>query len=423
MIFYFVDIYLLDIHSVNFIFRADTYYWIDLKGIFLTVQSKSSTTNRRVNMLTSSAESFEIRVIKNWNDFATLKEDWQNLLVQSDADNLFLTWEWMDCWRIVQGELITPLIIVIQDSQGILAIAPFYIQQYRLAHLVTYKALRFMGDKSSGAEYSDFIVKAGNSVELKRMLWNHLLSSNVKPCWDFIWFTNVSTWTFGGEALLQSLSVIKELKFNKRTTDFAQVALSNFNTGLLPKLSKSLRTNIRQTMRRLDKMGPWRVEVSSADSSVNDHLNKLFLLHNKHWQNTGFGSFERNPELVDFYRVFVPLALKKGWLRLLRLESNGEIQAMQLGYVYNNEFLAIQEGFNPDFIPGIGQVLRYYSFTNCQEEGLSCYDFLGVYTDHKRRWLADKKLGSNIFIWHPKMKNIPFSIQEIWPTGRYLKPI
>jgi CelD/BcsL family acetyltransferase involved in cellulose biosynthesis len=176
-------------------------------------------------------------------------------------------------------------------------------------------------------------------------------------------------------------------------------------------------------MRRLDKMGPWRVEVSSADSSVNDHLNKLFLLHNKHWQNTGFGSFERNPELVDFYRVFVPLALKKGWLRLLRLESNGEIQAMQLGYVYNNEFLAVQEGFNPDFIPGIGQVLRYYSFTNCQEEGLSCYDFLGVYTDHKRRWLADKKLGSNIFIWHPKMKNIPFSIQEIWPTGRYLKPI
>ena len=41
----------------------------------------------------------------------------------------------------------------------IVAIAPFYMQTYRLAHLLTYRALRFFGDKGTGSEYSNFIVK------------------------------------------------------------------------------------------------------------------------------------------------------------------------------------------------------------------------------------------------------------------------
>ncbi|MFT6925944.1 MAG: CelD/BcsL family acetyltransferase involved in cellulose biosynthesis [Psychromonas sp.] len=371
-------------------------------------------------MLVSNIESFVFRVIKDWNDFATLKEDWQKLLVQSDADNLFLTWEWINCWRITQGKLIKPLIIVIQDSQGIFAIAPFYIQEYRLANLLTYQALRFVGDKGSGSEYSNFIVKKENSIALKSRLWEYLLSPEVKPCWDFIWFTNVKAWAEGGQTLLQSLASVKGLNCNHRNVEFAPTPLNDFSTDFLPKLSKSLRTNIRQTTRRLDKLGSWEMLTCKDDDEISELLEQLFSLHNKHWLHSGLGTFERRPELADFYRLFVPLALKKGWLRLLRLESHGEIQAMQLGYVYNNEFLAIQEGFNPEFIPGIGQVLRYYSFTHCQKEGLSCYDFLGVYTDHKRRWLAEKKIGANLFIWQTKIKNIPFTVKKIWPTGRYL---
>lgn len=95
---------------------------------------------------------------------------------------------------------------------------------------------------------------------------------------------------------------------------------------------------------------------------------------------------------------------------------------MQLGYVYNNQFLAIQEGYNPDFLAGVGHLLRYFSLQNCQREALKGYDFLGIYTDHKRRWLAEKKLGADLFIWQNKIKNIPFAVTEIWPTGRYLKP-
>ncbi|WP_354622652.1 GNAT family N-acetyltransferase [Psychromonas sp. MME2] len=364
-----------------------------------------------------------IKVITEWRDFDSLKDDWEALLRQSDADNIFLTWEWINCWQKAQEAPLKPYIIVIQEDLKPIAIAPFYMQMYRLVNLVTYKALRCLGDKNSGAEYANFIVKAERSDELKTLLWGSLLSPERKDDWDFIWFSNISAWTKGGETLLQSLANVKKLHSHRRKVEFAQTYLNAWPTDFLPKLSKSLRTNIRQTSRRLDKTGPWKIVVSDMVDDISETLEMLFQLHNKHWANAGGGTFQRRPELVDFYRHFVPLALKKGWLWLLRLESQGEIQAMQLGYVYNNQFLAIQEGYNPDFIPGIGQVLRHYSFNQCLREGLDCYDFLGVYTDHKRRWLAEKKLGVNLFIWQNKMKNTPFAVKEIWPTGRYLQPL
>jgi CelD/BcsL family acetyltransferase involved in cellulose biosynthesis len=370
----------------------------------------------------NNKNTYNIQVIKKWDEIEELKESWHLVLSNSGADNLFLTWEWMNCWRKSRQQNTQPLILIVENKDGPLAIAPFYIQKYRLLGVITYRALRFIGDKNSGSEYSDFIVSIKDNDEIKSLIWQYLLSNDVKSLWDFIWFTNVSTWTTDGESFFQSLMSTKKLNYNQRAVEFGQVPLNKLTQDFLPLLSKSLRTNIRQTMRRLDKLGAWEVKTNIDTSNLNFLLENLFLLHNKHWESAGLGSFERSPELTSFYNYFVPVALDKGWLRLYRIEIDGEIQAIQLGYVYNNIFMAIQEGYNPDFLAGTGQVLRYYSYQKCIEEGIKVYDFLGVYTDHKRRWLADKKIGSNFFIWNNKFKNLPFYFKKIWPTGRFLKP-
>lgn len=375
-------------------------------------------------MISRLDKSITIRVIRSWREFEDLRGQWDQILEQSDANNIFLTWQWVDCWRKSQTTEINPLIVVLEEFGEMLAIAPFYLQEYKLCNLVKYKTLRFVADHATGSEYSNFIVKHCDSLNLKTLLWQSLLEPQIKSQWDFIWLTNISAWTAGGKSLLQSLSQVTALLHHQRTVEFAQISLDGVGKDILPKLSKSLRTNIRQTATRLEKLGPWKLEITVEDSELALHLDNLFCLHNRRWQSAGLkGTFERRPELVAFYRAFVPLALENGWLRLLRLEANGEIQAMQLGYVYQNTFLAIQEGYNPEFLPGAGQVLRHFSFNNCIDEELSSYDFLGVYTNHKRRWLADKKFGCNLFIWHDQPKSLPFKLAPIWPTGRYLNQV
>jgi CelD/BcsL family acetyltransferase involved in cellulose biosynthesis len=361
----------------------------------------------------------EIKIIKNWLDFKELKSSWGELLESSDANSLFLTWDWINCWQQTSATENHPYIVLIIKNNNIIGIAPFYIQKYCLLKYISYKALRFIGDQNIGSEYANFIVSPIDSSAIKQQLWQIL--SQKKSAWDFIWFTNVSKWTLGGKSLVDTLKLNSSLNFHQRHVEFAQTSLHEIGDDIMPFLSKSLRTNIKQTQKHLSNYGKWDIKLSENIAELNIHMEALFSLHNKRWKKAGLkGSFERRPALVNFYKAFVPIALEKKYLRLLRLEINNEIQAIQLGYVYKNQFLAIQEGFNPDFLAGTGQVLRYFSFNNCLKEHLNDYDFLGGYTDHKRRWLAQKNIGCHLFIWQNKIKNWPFKIKKIWPTGRFL---
>lgn len=363
------------------------------------------------------------RIIDHWPDFIALEKSWDRLLEQSDANTLFLSWNWINSWYNTSPSLIRPYIVIIELSGDIVAIAPFYIEDYKLAKCIPYKALKCLADQGIGSEYANFIVAQDLpsycTIKLKNLLWQEVSRSSHR--WDFIWLSNVAAWSKGGQSLLEALNQQANLSYNQRDIEFASTELTTFDKGILPKLSKSLRTNIKQTTKHLEKKGLVNIRLTQHIDELPQHLNNLFQLHNRRWSDTGnSGSFARRPALVAFYNSFAPLALKNNQLRLLRLEVNGEIQAMQLGYVYDGKFLAIQEGFNPDFVPGTGQVLRHAAFKACQDEGLIEYDFLAIYTDHKRRWLAQKNIGCQLFIWQRKLKTLPFELKPIWPTGRYL---
>lgn len=361
-------------------------------------------------------------LITTWTEFEALADEWDKLLVQSDTDCIFLRWDWINCWRNSVEAPITPYIIILSKNDHIIAIAPFYELNYQLLNGLKYKALRLAGDHGIGSEYSNFIVNSANSESLKQQCWQVLLENQKQ--WDFIWLTNIDQWTTGGKNLFSALKKISSLSYHQRDIEFASTSLASYDKNILPHLSKSLRTNIKQTQKYLSRKGQWQVKVTDQIETLEIDLANLFRLHNKRWQKMGLqGSFERRPAMARFYQLFAQQALKNGWLRLLSLEVDGEVQAMQIGYVYKQRFLAIQEGFNPEFLSGTGQVLRYFSFQQCINEQLEEYDFLGVYSDHKRRWLAEKRLGTHLFIFPDKIKNIPFKLKAIWPTGKYLKEV
>jgi hypothetical protein len=87
---------------------------------------------------------------------------------------------------------------------------------------------------------------------------------------------------------------------------------------------------------------------------------------------------------------------------------------------YNGDFLQIQEGFNPEYIDGAGNVLRHIVIESSIQEGLKNYDFLGGFTEHKRRWKAEERFGHDLLIARPSLKTRLLFLKDIWPSGRYL---
>lgn len=361
--------------------------------------------------------------VDSWHGFHKLKPFWDKLLQQSDADTIFLSWHWIDSWHATLPNPITPYIVVLKKDDKIVGIAPLYRQKYKLVKLFSFDVLCMLADKNVGSEYPNFIVESNHADYYRQLLWQYLQAQNN---WDLIWITNIATWRPSGKSLCESINNTS-LSYHDRQISFASTALSQFDTAfdtrqsVLNSLSKSLRKNIKQTERKLAKQGDVKHLTVTDPADIKTHLNTLFSLHDMRWREAGLsGSFARRKQLKDFYSKFVPIALSQNQLSLQLLCIDNTPYAVQLGYIYGNQFLAIQEGFNPNLIAGSGQVLRFYSLLQCLEANLSSYDFLGVYTDHKRRWLASENYGKQLLIWHSKKKNIFLNYHPIWPTGKYL---
>ena len=149
-------------------------------------------------------------------------------------------------------------------------------------------------------------------------------------------------------------------------------------------------------------------------------LAALFELNQRRWGAKGqhgvFSGLEG-----QFYEQFTRRALERGWLRLYGATIAGEFKAVQIGYVYRGSFSQLQEGFDPEAPQGIGNVLRGKVIEYLIQEGVRTYDFLGGFTEHKRRWGARVRAGHDLFIGRRTLKNLLLFATEIWPTGRYLK--
>ena len=365
-----------------------------------------------------------ISLLTTRKEFSELRYEWQKLQNDSPRKCLFLDWLWLNAWIDCQPDDLQLFLVIARDEENqLVGIAPFYRSSFLLINFITYKALRFMADTSSASEYPEFITTADREIEIKNNLWEFI---SLNKTWDILWMPNLKGWGENYITTKQLLENSKKLRYNSRPKNFSAFELPKSFDDYLSSLSKSKRTDIGQIDRRISKASKNSLELLSCrkKEDINYYLESLLDLHYKRWKIKGQkGSFLRNPKLLSFYNKIIPAALESGWLRLFILTSERKPIAAQIGYVYDHRFYAIQEGFDPAFHPGAGNLLRAKVIENCINEHVEEYDFLEGFSDHKRRWGAKCRTGYDLFIYKKNLKNLIFALKDIWPTGRYMKPL
>lgn len=364
----------------------------------------------------------QTNVIRDWPELWELSAEWNELLRDSRADNIFLTWEWIRTWYEIIGHNYAPFVITLRDDRARLcAIAPLYVQTHALCGLLRCRALRVMADFPTSAEYPDWIVRHDCEDRAVHDIYKVLEGHHRE--WDYLWLPSVSGWTLACERIAGKS---KQLGFycNSRPVEFSSFDLpatvEAHWSGLTSKRRKELRHQCRLVFARPDIS----ITRCTSLSELPDYLEALFRLHRKRRQTLGDeGSFVRRPAQAQFYLRFAPIALEAGWLRFYALREGKAFRAAQLGYVYNGVFLGIQDGVDPGFVAGAGNVLRLEVVKACIAEGVKSYDFLGGYSEHKRRWGAKPRQGHDLIIGRPGVMNALLFAAKIWPTGRYLRPV
>lgn len=360
-----------------------------------------------------------VRTIAAWN---RLRDEWNELLANSRANSIFMTWQWLDTWLSLYSDPPPALLVVcVRDSAGkLVGLAPYYETRYRLVGLVPYRVLRVIGDINSGAEYQTCIARQDVEAEVLAAVAGAL--RGLRAEWDLIWMPKLSTWSGTHDPLVAALRA-GGLAVNCRRSVFSTVALPDSLDAYLQKMSANRRQQVRRmTKRILAKPGVEIRKVRTAEE-LEPALAALFDLHGKRWRAAGeAGVFARNPMERAFYERFVPLALERGWLALYVLLDAGVPKAAQIGYVYHGVLLQLQEGFDPDYSPHVGNALRTTVIEECIAGGIREYDFLGGASEHKRRWLAEERFGIDLLAAAPRWKNFPIVRAGVWPTGSYLQP-
>jgi CelD/BcsL family acetyltransferase involved in cellulose biosynthesis len=328
----------------------------------------------------------------------SLANKWNDILSQSESDNIFLTWEWVFNWWQVYGAGKELRVLVLRDQEeAIVAIAPFYVRTKKILGGFSINEMRFLGTgEDVSPDYLDFIIKKGFENEAINAFIQYLA---VKNGWHIVHLTDMLSSSFNVK-ILQKMATDNRLvveRSERATCPYIQL-LPDWEE-YVGGLSKNMRYNIKRRRQNLEKTFKTRYFVWQDIGGLEYAMERLSFLHNKRWeQKDGKHGFS-SKEYIAFHQAVAREFSMKGWLQLSCLELDGKIAGMLYDYRYGNKIYYYQGGFDPSLYKySLGLVLRAYVIQKAIENGIKEIDLLKGGYEHKYMWTKHDRHTINLMI-------------------------
>jgi CelD/BcsL family acetyltransferase involved in cellulose biosynthesis len=320
---------------------------------------------------------FQIRTIEDSSAFNQMEQEWNALLESSAADNLFLSWDWLNLWWRHLGKDRRLHVVEIRSNGTLVALLPLCIVSERL---------EFLGTGSVGSDYLDFIVHPDHQAVARAAIVRALRETG-----RIMRFAQLRA----DAAVTSVASRLAEDGYHivERTTGVCPyVSLDGLTWNeFLSSLGQSHRENVRRRIRHLEKRGAF-FEVTKTEADRRRNLRILFELHARCWEDRGGSDGLHTEELISFHEEFSRIALERGWLRLFVLHVDGRPVAAVYGFLRNGKFYFYQSGFEPAFrSSSVGLVALALTIRQAIEEKAPEFDFLHGNEEYKFRWARETR--------------------------------
>lgn len=317
--------------------------------------------------------------------FFALKSQWQELLSRSDADALFLSWQWLSAWWTNWGRDKDELcIIAVFKGDSLKALAPLYLSHCKLKATIPITRLAFMGTRyleESGilTEHLQFILDR----EYEEPCLNAILDYvEHKVRWD--------DWIIEGAT--KSSSTCKKLLCDQRDwytrliaeTSSYQIDCSNSFDSYLKSLGKHTRLKLFNR-RKLFESSPLKPSTYADQRFPESTFQALNTFHSKRFNTIVFE--DRNIAfLEDYMSQITPQDTYSSVLydgdtiisAIFNIRVGGTLYNFQLGY---------QEQFDKRI--SLGLLHLGYSIENSMHDSsINQIDLLsggGKNTDYKKK--------------------------------------
>ncbi len=329
--------------------------------------------------------SLHLELLTTDSQFLALEPEWNDLLKDSPANNIFLTWEWVSTWWQWFGEEYHLWIVTVrQEEDGrLLGIAPLIWRRYLQLRHLPLRELLFIGSNKTAPDHLDFIVhKSSQGLvddALTQFVWAH------RKQWDFIHFDSMKSTSLA----LANMCHWGSPRWQKIDDLVCPVIkLPDSGDAFDLRLGKTFRRNLRRRIRQLTEKKLLYTKVLDKNE-LDDAFADLRCLHQAVRQDKGDAGAFIDSRMESFQQQVATRFLQKNYLRFYTLQVDDQIIVADYNFFYNNVFYSYMTGYDQAwsrYSPG-GQMTSY-AIHQAIEEGATKFDFLRGDEAYKFKWNA-----------------------------------
>lgn len=322
--------------------------------------------------------------VRRWSDaeFSAGREVWQSLLARSDADPLFMSFEWVSrWWRHHAAPLAAELqVLGVYSRDGTLrALVPLYAHRGVHRGGIPVRRLELLGSawRDSGAvfsEYLDLIAERGAEEAVCAAVADHL----ARETWDELLLCNLRDGSIA-ERLAGRLDMAY-LRPPERMTGWTIALPDSFDTYVAGLASNTRRKVVHQR----DKLSATLHLVEDADARL------AAFRRLEQWVANRWGGAPAAPR-TRFHAELVEQADPS--VRLTELRAGDQCVSVMLNLRVAGTEYYLQSGFDTGIARGVspGYLHLGYAIEDACRDGMRRFDFLagpGLNRDYKRDFSA-----------------------------------
>lgn len=335
-----------------------------------------------------SSQEVMVKLVTDEESFLCLEHDWQDLLTNSAADKLFMSWYWQYCWWHSWGkELPIQLqLLIVYKAKQLIAILPLFSDEFQPRYSISRSRVQFIGNHWAATatvrtEYLSPIVHNDFIDEGVESLAHYLC---FKMQWqEFIVCDSDSDNDKVMQLLLTEINKLKPITKNilaKASGYFIKAEQDGFSR-YLASLGRSTRKKYFNDAKKCETNEMGYFEFTEEPEQF------LHQLNNFHCSRWGKPVFTGNAFL--FHLELIKRLNTQGVTSISCIKHNGQIVSVLYNIICKGVTYNIQAGFNETTVANLslGKVHLGFSIKNAFEDSnIERLDLLagrGKYSDYK----------------------------------------
>jgi CelD/BcsL family acetyltransferase involved in cellulose biosynthesis len=349
-------------------------------------------------------------VVSDYASFAALEAEWNAAVDAARVPHPFLRHEWVRTWWDCFGSTARLHIIVVRSEGRIVGIAPLMRESAQMYGLPVRRIRMIHNDHTPRV---DFIV-VDRHEEVCAAIWEALQQE--RHSWDVLQLSQLPKDSPTRDVMARMAERAGCTTGLWPSNDSPYLQLTGTRDSYLASLPAKFRSNLRNRMGRLQKIGEPSLEVLRDRHAIEAAAADAWRLEASGWKREAGTSIASDPAVHRFYTLLIERGTAAGWLELLFLKVGDTRVATSYSATFDDRLFLFKTGYDPEYATGSPfKVLTYFATQHAYARGLKELDFLGDAEPWKLEWTSTSRGHDWLFVFADSVRGrLLHSIKFQW---------